>query len=81
LRLPLLNPADPLCSDSNTMVQPQASATVQPPSQQPPTFSNSMSYDQLALWLTNHPKLVGVGYQQDINKLKGIQVHTFTHIV
>ena len=39
---------------------------------QPLTFSEDMSYEQLAVWLTNHPKLVGEGYQQDINKLKGI---------
>ena len=35
------------------------------------TFSKDMSYEQPAVWLTNHPKLVGEGYQQDINKLKG----------
>ena len=31
-----------------------------------------MSYEQLAVWLTNHPQFVGADYQQDINKLKGI---------
>ena len=38
---------------------------------QPQAFSEDMSYEQLAVWLTNHPKLVGEGYQQDISKLKG----------
>ena len=38
---------------------------------QPLMFSEDMSYEQLAVWLTNHSKLVGEGYQQDINKLKG----------
>ena len=40
------------------------------------TFSEDMSYEQLAVWLTNHPKLVGVRYQQDINKLKGMSMET-----
>ena len=34
-------------------------------------FSEDMSYEQLAVWLTNHPQFVGVDYQQDIRKLKG----------
>ena len=54
--------------------QPQASATVQPQLDVCPqvlTFSTDMSYEQLAVWLTNHSQLVGVGYQQDISKLKG----------
>ena len=61
------------------MQQPQASATVQQQldvQPQPLTFSEDMSYEQLAVWLTNHPKLVGVRYQQDINKLKGMSMDT-----
>ena len=62
------------------MQQPQAPATVQPQLDVcPPTplvFSEDMSYEQLAVWLTNHPKLVGVRYQQDINKLKGMSMDT-----
>ena len=57
------------------MQQPQASSTVQPQLDvcpPPLTFSEDMSYEQLAVWLTNDPKLVGEGYQQDISKLKGI---------
>ena len=42
---------------------------------QPLTFSEDMSYEQLAVWLTNLPKLVG--YQQDINKLKGMSLGTY----
>ena len=38
-----------------------------------------MSYEQLAVWLTNHPRLVGADYQQDINKLKG--THTEIAII
>jgi hypothetical protein len=38
------------------------------------TFSKDMSYEQLAVWLTNHPRFVGADYQQDIAKLKGIHV-------
>ena len=53
--------------------QPQASATVQPRLDVcPQVFSTDMSYEQLSVWLTNHSQLVGVGYQQDISKLKGI---------
>ena len=54
--------------------QPQASATGQPQlgvCLRPLVFSEDLSYEQLAVWLTNHPKLVGVDYQQDISKLKG----------
>lgn len=53
--------------------QPQASATARPQVDvhpQPPMFSEDMSYDQVAAWLTNHPQLVG-GYQRDIRKLRG----------
>ena len=52
---------------NDAIEQPQGSAT----QLQLLTFSNSMNYEQLAVWLTKHPKLVG-DYQQDINKLKGI---------
>ena len=48
--------------------------TDQPPRDvqpQPQAFSKDMSYEQLAVWLINHSQLVGEGYQQDINKLKG----------
>ena len=38
---------------------------------QPLEFSKDMSYEQLAVWLTNHPQFVGADYQQDISKLKG----------
>ena len=48
---------------------PQPSVTVQP--QTPQTFSEKLNYEQLAVWLTNHPQFVRVDYQQDINKLKG----------
>ena len=37
----------------------------------PLIFSEDMSYEQLVVWLTNHPRLVGRGYQQDISKLRG----------
>jgi hypothetical protein len=53
--------------------QPQAPAASQvdgPP--QPVIFSSEMSCEQLAVWLTNHPQLVGADYQQDISKLKGM---------
>ena len=35
-------------------------------------FSKDMGYEQLAVWLTNHPQFVGADYQQDISKLKSI---------
>ena len=57
------------------MQQPQVSSTVQPQLDvclPPLTFSEDMSYEQLAVWLSNDPKLVGEGYQQDISKLKGM---------
>ena len=56
------------------MQQPQASSTVQPRLDvcpPPLTFSEDMSYEQLAVWLTNHPQFMGADYQEDINKLKG----------
>ena len=39
-------------------------------------FSNDMSYEQLAVWLTNHPQFMGAGYQQDISKLKGMYANS-----
>ena len=39
---------------------------------QPLIFSKGMNNEQLALWLTNHPSLIGTDYQEDIEKLKGI---------
>ena len=59
---------------SEPIQQPQALSTDQPkldvsPQSQP--FSKDMSYEQLAVWLTNHPLFVGADYQQDICKLKG----------
>ena len=56
-------------------VQQQPLLTDQPPVNVQPqslTFSEDMSYDQLAVLLTNHPKLVGTSYQHDISKLKGM---------
>ena len=55
------------------MQQPQPPAVVQPRvvvHPQPLTFSEDMSNEQLALWLSNHPKLVGTDYREDITKLK-----------
>jgi hypothetical protein len=41
-----------------------------------------MSYEQLAVWLTNHPQFMGADYQQDISKLRGMeQVYTRIMIV
>ena len=54
---------------SDGVQQPHLSATVQ--SQPSQTFSEKLNYEQLAVWLTNHPQFVGVDYQQDISKLKG----------
>ena len=59
---------------SDALRQSQASATVQPQPPvdvQPQAFSEDMNYEQLAVWLTNHPQFVGADHQQDINKLKG----------
>jgi hypothetical protein len=42
------------------------------PASQPLIFSKDMSYEQLAVWLTNYPHFMGADYQQDISKLKGI---------
>ena len=40
---------------------------------QPLIFSKGMNNEQLALWLTNHPSLIGTDYQEDIEKLKGMR--------
>ena len=55
--------------------EPQPLLTDQPPVDvhpQPQAFSKDMNYEQLAVWLTNHPQFVGADYQQDISKLKGV---------
>ena len=52
----------------------QPAQALQPPvdvQPQPQAFSKDMSYEQLAVWLTNHPQFVGADYQEDISKLKG----------
>ena len=54
------------------MQQPRAPASQVDVPPQALLFSKDMSYEQLAVWLTNHPQFVGAGYQQDINKLKGM---------
>ena len=64
-----------ILSGSEATRQPQSPVTVQwqvDVHPQPLTFSEDMSNEQLALWLSNHPKLRGTDYQQDISKLKGI---------
>jgi hypothetical protein len=66
-----------LLDPTGVQQQPRAHAASQvdgPP--QPVTFSKEMSYEQLAVWLTNHPNFKGADYQQDIIKLKGIQGHS-----
>ena len=59
---------------SEPVQQPQGLSTKQPKLDAPPQpleFSKDTNYEQLAVWLTNHPKFVGADYQQDITKLKG----------
>ena len=56
---------------SDAIEQPQASVTVQSMHPQTLTFSKSLSYEQLAVWLSNHPRFMGADYQEDISKLKG----------
>ena len=54
--------------------QPETLLTDQPKSdvQQPLLiFSENLNHEQLALWLTDHSKLKGKGYQHDISQLKG----------
>lgn len=53
------------------MQQPQTSQSKVNVHPQALTFSEDMRYEQLALWLSNHHKLKGKGYQEDISKLKG----------
>ena len=57
---------------SDHVQQPLAPATQLDVPPQPLEFSKDMGYEQLAVWLTNHPQFVGADYQQDISKLKGI---------
>ena len=59
---------------SEPVQQPQPLVSDQPPMDvqpKPLIFSKDMNYEQLAMWLTNHPQFVGADYQEDINKLKG----------
>jgi hypothetical protein len=63
-------------SDRVQQQQPQLAVVTDPPQviiiiQQPRAFSRDMNNEQLALWLSNHPDLVGTDYQSDIDKLKG----------
>ena len=62
-------------SDSVQQQQPQLAVVTDQPQvrihPQPRTFSKDMNNEQLALWLSNHPDLVGTDYQSDIDKLKG----------
>ena len=62
---------------SGAVQQPQASIAVQPPHQQTWTFSVNLNYEQLSMWLSNHPQFVGADYQQDISKLKGNNAMSF----
>ena len=59
---------------SDAVQQPQPRAVAVQPQvdvhSQPLTFSENMSNEQLAQWLSNHPKLVGTDYREDIAKLK-----------
>jgi hypothetical protein len=49
---------------------------------QPLIFSKDMSYEQLAVWLTNHPQFAGADYQQDISKLIGTHhVQIIVHVL
>jgi hypothetical protein len=58
---------------SDAVQQLQASSvTSQPQCPQTLTFSKKLNYEQLALWLANHPQFVGADHQEDISKLKGI---------
>ena len=63
---------------------PQALSSDQPKldaSPQPLEFSKDMSYEQLAVWLTNHQQFVGADYQQDISKLKGMYANSIIIII
>ena len=62
---------------SDPVQQPQPVSTEQPPmdvQQIPLAFSKDMNYEELAMWLTSHPKFVGADYQQDIGKLRGMYI-------
>ena len=61
------------------MQRPRAPASQVDVPLPPLEFSKDMSYEQLAVWLTNHPQFVGADYQQDISKLKG--THTEIAII
>ena len=64
-----------LISISEPVPHPQALSSGHPKLVVPPQaleFSKDMSYEQLAVWLTNHPQFVGEEYQQDISKLRGM---------
>jgi hypothetical protein len=68
------------------MRQPQSlsDSTNQPPvdvRQKPHAFSKDMNYEELAMWLTNHPKFVGADYQQDIGKLRSTYIHVAVVII
>jgi hypothetical protein len=62
----------PLSID-HVVQQPQVSSvTIQSQHLQTLTFSQSLNYEQLAVWLANHPQFMGADHQEDISKLKGI---------
>jgi hypothetical protein len=62
--------------------QPQTPASQVDVCPQPLIFSKDMSYQQLAVWLTNHSQFVGEDdYQQDISKLKGILIIVYRYNV
>ena len=61
---------------------PQSLSNDQPKLDVPPQpleFSKDMSYEQLAVWLTNNPLFVGADYQQDISKLRGIIINVYSY--
>ena len=61
--------------------QPQSPPTVQTPVDvysQSLIFSKDMSNEQLAQWLRSHPSLSGADYEEDISKLIGIMLCTYT---
>ena len=71
-------------SISEPVPHPQALSSDQPKLDVPPQpleFSKDMSYEQLAVWLTNHPRFVGADCQQDISKLRGIISNLATQII
>ena len=45
-----------------------------------PQAIKDMNNEQLALWLNNHPHLVGTDYQSDIDKLKGEANHSMCYM-